>query len=40
MTVTGVGWFLFGQILFVGVFVGIGGEVIFVSSDPVENPLH
>lgn len=30
MAVTGVGWFLFGQVLFVVAFVGIGGHAVLV----------
>jgi hypothetical protein len=34
MTVTGVGWFLFGQILLVVLFIAIGGSAILVSPSP------
>ena len=32
MTVTGVGWFLIGQLFVVLVVVGIGGQAVVVSS--------
>jgi hypothetical protein len=31
MTVTGVGWFLFGQIIIVVLFIGVGGPAILAS---------
>lgn len=32
MTVTGVGWFLFGQVIFVVAVVGVGGQAVLVST--------
>jgi hypothetical protein len=38
MTVTGVGWILFGQVFFVVVVVGLGGQAVLVS--PITNLLN
>lgn len=39
MAVTGVGWFLIGQVLFVVAVVGIGGHAVLVSLSYLQPPL-